>query len=68
METLLSAPEAAARIDASHRGILKWINEGRLKATRVGRHWVVLESDLEEFKGKVKVRKKKSANELMTRQ
>ncbi len=44
---LLSVPEAAAQLGVSRWRVNQFINEGRLPARKVGRSYVILESDLE---------------------
>lgn len=44
---LLSVPEAAEQLGVSRWRVNQFINEGRLPARKVGRSYVILESDLE---------------------
>lgn len=44
-------PQAAAELAVSRFTVWKYIDSGRLPATRVGRDWIIRRSDLETFKG-----------------
>lgn len=44
---LLTVYEAAERLGLSHQRVRQLIDQGRLPARKVGRDWVILESDLE---------------------
>ena len=41
--------EIAARLGKATATVLRWIRDGRLKATRPGREWLVEEKDFQEF-------------------
>ncbi|MDI9494920.1 MAG: helix-turn-helix domain-containing protein [Bacillota bacterium] len=45
-EVYLSPDEAAARLSVTPKTIRKWLNEGRLRGTKLGRLWRIKESDL----------------------
>ena len=47
---LLSLPEAAESLGLSYENTLRWVQRGRLKATKIGRDYVVTETDLGEFR------------------
>lgn len=44
---LLSTAEAATKLHVSRNRVLAMIRDGRLKATKIGRDWVIEESDLQ---------------------
>jgi len=48
-ERLYSIPEAAEVKGVSRTAIALAVKEGRIPATRVGRAWVIRESDLEGY-------------------
>jgi len=48
MEKLLTLKETAKYLRVSERSVLRYIEAGRLKASRIGQ-WRVRESDLEKF-------------------
>jgi len=47
---LLSANDAAKILGVHHSRVRVLIREGRLKAQKVGRAWVILEKDLKKLK------------------
>jgi excisionase family DNA binding protein len=47
---LLSVPEAAEQLKVSRWRVNQFINEGRLPARKVGRSYVILESDLDSVR------------------
>jgi len=46
---MLTLTEAAQRAGLSRTALLFHVLRGRLRATKVGRQWIVLEADLERF-------------------
>jgi len=49
-DDILSVAEAAAELDLAKNNVLAWIMKGRLKATKIGRSWVIRRGDLEDFR------------------
>lgn len=49
--TILTVEAAAALLQLHPKTVLRFIREGRLRATRVGRSYRVLRSDIEAFAG-----------------
>ena len=47
---MLSVPQAALALSLSRQRIAQLIAAGRLKATRVGKTWIIFPVDLEAFK------------------
>ncbi len=45
----LSIEEVATRLNVSGETIRRWVREGRLQGTRVGRQWRIYPHDLERF-------------------
>lgn len=45
----LTTEQAAKRLGVSRIRVLVFISEGRLKAEKAGRAWLILPNDLEEF-------------------
>ena len=48
MDKLLTIKEVARYLRVSERSILRYIEDGRLRASRIGQ-WRIKESDLEKF-------------------
>ncbi len=48
-EEVIGLKEAAARIGVSHDTLIKQANRGVLRASRIGRQWVVTASALAEY-------------------
>jgi len=48
-ELLYTLQEVARKIKVSERTLYRWIDNGKLKARKVGRHWRVTEKDLQEL-------------------
>jgi len=46
-EELLTVPEVAERLRMTTMTIYRWIEEGRLQALQIGKHYRIRESDLE---------------------
>jgi excisionase family DNA binding protein len=46
----LTTLQAAQILGLTQERVLAFIKDGRLKAEHIGRAWVILRSDLEEFK------------------
>ena len=46
---LLSTSEVAKRLGIHHYSVCRIIREGRLRAQKIGRSWVVLEEDVESL-------------------
>ena len=46
---VLEVPEAAAALHLSASGLRKLITEGRVHASKVGRHWLVPESEVKRI-------------------
>jgi len=57
MEKLLTLEETAKYLRVSERSILRYIEAGRLKASKIGQ-WRISQKDLEEFLNKNKNIKK----------
>ena len=62
MKEFSSVEEVAKLLDISHSGVLYQINTGKLKATQVGKIYVITQEDFGDFlkhhrKGKKKVKK-----------
>ena len=51
---IYTTKELAEILKVHHLTIIKWINEGKIKATKLGRIWRVRKEDFDEFikKGK----------------
>lgn len=58
---MLSTAEAAKILGLSRVGIFKKIQSGEIKATRVGRSYVIAKNDILEIAGKLLGEKKKIA-------
>jgi excisionase family DNA binding protein len=48
-ETLLKPRYVAKLCDVSPRTVVRWINEGRIPAVKVGRVWRIRARDLDRF-------------------
>jgi excisionase family DNA binding protein len=46
---MMTVPEAAEYLGVIPRRVRQFIDEGRLPAQKLGRDWVINESDLKEF-------------------
>jgi len=62
MKEFFSVEEVAKLLEISHSGVLYQINTGKLKATQVGKIYVITQEDFGDFlkyhrKGKKKVKK-----------
>lgn len=57
MDRLLTIKEIAKYLKVSERSVLRYIEAGRLRASRIGQ-WRIRESDLEKFLNKTKNVKK----------
>jgi excisionase family DNA binding protein len=53
---LHSVPEVARRLGVATPTAWRWCNTGCIKATRVGRNWIVSEEDLCEFEQRMATR------------
>lgn len=65
-DTLLDTNEAAERLGVTRRQITTLIQQGKLRATKMGRDWFIDEDDLESVKerpGRGRPRKKKSEDD-----
>ena len=49
-DELLSLGEAATALGLAYDNALRWVQRGKLKASRVGTHYVVRREDLEAFR------------------
>ena len=47
---MLSVPQVALALSLSRQRVAQLIAAGRLKATRVGKTWIIFPADLEAFK------------------
>ena len=56
---------AATKLDVHPRTILRFINQGKLKAVKVGRQWRIKYSDLQEFTGEEIEEKQASASAVI---
>ena len=45
----LTADEVAEMLHVSRRSVWGWIRQGKLKAAKLGRSWLIRESDFEDF-------------------
>lgn len=52
--TEYTTPQAAAILGLHRTRVAQLCREGRLKARRVGRDWIIRESDLEAFRAQVR--------------
>ena len=50
-QNLLTVDQVAERLGAHRKTVLRYIHEGRLKATRVGKAYRILPADLDAFAG-----------------
>jgi excisionase family DNA binding protein len=50
-EFFLTAEQAAERLNLHPKTVLRFIHEGRLAGTRIGKAWRIRQSDLETFAG-----------------
>ena len=48
-EGIFTVREVADRLRVTEQVVYKWLQTGKLKGIKVGRHWRVRESDLERF-------------------
>jgi len=48
-EEIFTVREVADRLRVTEQVVYKWLQAGKLKGIKVGRHWRVRESDLERF-------------------
>ena len=63
--SLLTAKESGAKLRISERRVIKLIHEGRIKALRKGRMWLIEEQDLvyeRKPRGGYRPRKPKGSN------
>lgn len=51
MDDTLTAGEAAERLGYTVQHVRRLLREGRLRGTKVGRDWVVLDEAVKEFAG-----------------
>lgn len=58
-DRLMSTQEAAKTLGVSRQYVTKLVREGKVKASRAGRDWLVLRSSLEKLKGKDRSRKRR---------
>lgn len=49
---MISVIQAAARLGVSRRLVRRWIEDGRLRAERVGTVWVIREADADAMRGR----------------
>jgi len=61
-EKLLTAEEAAKILRVSYRSIVRYIEQGKLKASKIGM-WRIKQSDLDEFLERTSNLKKKRKND-----
>jgi len=57
---LLTTTQAAEMLNVTQRMIRAYCQDGRLKATKVGRDWLIEESDLDQLKRRKYQKKPKS--------
>jgi excisionase family DNA binding protein len=50
-EMFLTVERAAERLEVHPKTVLRFIRDGRLRATRIGKAWRILRSDLDAFAG-----------------
>lgn len=50
MTKILTTDEVAAKMNVKRRTVQTWIADGKLKATKWGRDWIVTQSDLDAFR------------------
>lgn len=48
-EDLLTPLEVAERLRVNREAVYKWLQSGKMKGVRVGRHWRIRSSDLDAF-------------------
>jgi excisionase family DNA binding protein len=48
-DTLLTPEQVAQRLQVTERTVYKWLSEGRLKGTKLGRLWRIRPEDLEAY-------------------
>lgn len=48
MEEYLRIEDVAERLNLSYKTVFRYIQDGKLKATKIG-HWRISEEDLQEF-------------------
>jgi len=48
-DTLLTVPQAAARLGVNRTRVWRLVRDGRLPAEKRGRDWLIRESDLDAF-------------------
>lgn len=48
-EDLLTPSEVAERLRVNREVVYKWLQSGKMKGIRVGRHWRIRSSDLDAF-------------------
>jgi len=48
MENYLRIEDVAERLNLSYKTVFRYIQDGKLKATKIG-HWRIAEKDLAEF-------------------
>ena len=48
-EDLLTPLEVAERLRVNREVVYKWLQSGKMKGIRVGRHWRIRSSDLDAF-------------------
>jgi excisionase family DNA binding protein len=46
MERVYTVEEAAAQFHVGHETIRRWMKTGKLKATKMGRRWLIPESSM----------------------
>lgn len=49
MDKLMTIKEVAEHLNVTYQAVLKWINEGRLEANKIGRVWRISQEQLDEF-------------------
>jgi excisionase family DNA binding protein len=64
---LISAAEAAKRLNVTSSRVRKMIDSGRLKATKVGNMWVINPKDLDAVKDRKVGRPRKARKTSKTR-
>ena len=61
---LLSTSEVAKRLGIHHYSVCRIIREGRLRAQKIGRSWVVLEEDVDSLARSYKAQRGRPRKQL----
>lgn len=64
-DSLFTVDSAAEKLDVHPRTILRFINQGKLKAFKVGRQWRIKKGDLYELLGETVSERKSTASSVI---